>query len=64
MYERFNCGVGFVVAVDPGFYEEAMKILKAHKPMNLNAEITPKERDVAEIKIVDRNFEPGAYLIF
>ncbi len=63
MYERFNCGIGFVVAVDPGFAGEASEILRVHKPVDLHAKITPKSGEGTKIKIIDQNFDPRALLI-
>ena len=32
MYKKFNCGTGFVVAVDPSYVEGAIEILRVHEP--------------------------------
>jgi len=32
MYKKFNCGTGYMVAVEPDYEKEAMKILRKHEP--------------------------------
>jgi phosphoribosylformylglycinamidine cyclo-ligase len=59
MYERFNCGIGFMLAIHPSILEETLKILKQHNPVILSESIEEAQRGKGSITITDMQFEPG-----
>ncbi|HUY70525.1 MAG TPA: AIR synthase-related protein [Candidatus Baltobacteraceae bacterium] len=56
MYRYFNCGLGFVVAVDEKFKDEAFNILRKHEPTELEARI---EKGGSAVNVIDNVFSEG-----
>jgi phosphoribosylformylglycinamidine cyclo-ligase len=42
MYKKFNCGVGYMIAVDPDYAKDAMSILRRHSPKKIGSVIRGK----------------------
>ncbi|HVC57899.1 MAG TPA: AIR synthase-related protein [Candidatus Acidoferrales bacterium] len=57
MYEYFNCGVGFVVAIDEKFKGEALDILRKHEPIELQAKL--EKGGSPAVNIIDNIFSEG-----
>ncbi len=56
MFTKFNCGVGYVVAVDSGFAPRALDILCAHNPRIIGTAF-PRDGEKSRVHIIDDPFK-------
>ncbi len=54
MYKKFNCGIGFVVAVTEGYDEDALESLKLHDPKVIGSVVPGKGRIEIKSAFSDR----------
>lgn len=63
MFTDFNCGVGYVVAVDPGFRGEALTLLEPHRPRIIGTAVNKGGYDKRRIVVEEEPFSGTSFIL-